>query len=555
MDNSNVTILVDAKQEYTKQLIQILKGSIYNKTKAIYKDAHKSCIKNKKKDKILITFQEYLSKIPKWSDETINEEYSVISKTTDCDWIDDLLTAVFITHTKILTMVHKGEQNKKINLKIPKASHFIHLCYIETARQFWKNPYLFSEKVSQYDYQRNMRDCDTIIGEAIMETIRKQLPVKHILKEYLGDSYQSEAEDEDSVENNSSPKHLKNIQKMIKKEINEQNDNLNIDNENQLKSLIKDEVAKQMAEPTEKESNEEPSNQKLSDGLIIEKMETTNLNDLITEEVPIENSVVEEVTSVEPVVLDNESKDPDVKETTNDETETSENDIVSDENKVTKDIRDEVKSNEVVVEEVSNDDENQDVIDNNLTNELDNTNDINQDEKTDEIKEVSLDNNDIKQLIIENNNDDLNLDLEVNNDDNDIEENVNSNNNDIEENVNSNENELNDDELNDDELNDDELNDDELDDDELDDDEIDSDDLDSDLDSDVDSDDLDDSDMEDDNNSDTMSITDIDDINIDLGELDDMEDINNVDLNELSESKNSSQLINSKPKEFSFYDE
>jgi len=58
MDNSNVTILVDAKQEYTKQLIQILKGSIYNKIKSIYQASHKECVKNKKKDKILITFQE-----------------------------------------------------------------------------------------------------------------------------------------------------------------------------------------------------------------------------------------------------------------------------------------------------------------------------------------------------------------------------------------------------------------------------------------------------------------------------------------------------------------
>ena len=46
MDNSNVTILVDAKQEYTKQLIQILKGCIYNKIKSIYKESHKSCIKH-----------------------------------------------------------------------------------------------------------------------------------------------------------------------------------------------------------------------------------------------------------------------------------------------------------------------------------------------------------------------------------------------------------------------------------------------------------------------------------------------------------------------------
>ena len=43
MNNSNVTILVDAKQEYTKQLINILKKSIYTGIKGIYKLSHDDC--------------------------------------------------------------------------------------------------------------------------------------------------------------------------------------------------------------------------------------------------------------------------------------------------------------------------------------------------------------------------------------------------------------------------------------------------------------------------------------------------------------------------------
>ena len=39
MEEGNVTILVDAKQEYTKQLINVLKENIYNKIQNIYKSA------------------------------------------------------------------------------------------------------------------------------------------------------------------------------------------------------------------------------------------------------------------------------------------------------------------------------------------------------------------------------------------------------------------------------------------------------------------------------------------------------------------------------------
>ena len=39
MDNTNVTILVDAKQEYTKQLVNILKSGIHKTIKSIFKES------------------------------------------------------------------------------------------------------------------------------------------------------------------------------------------------------------------------------------------------------------------------------------------------------------------------------------------------------------------------------------------------------------------------------------------------------------------------------------------------------------------------------------
>ena len=41
-----------------------------------------------------------------------------------------------------------SNNNNKINLTIPKLINFIHKCYINIARELWKNPLLFSESIS-----------------------------------------------------------------------------------------------------------------------------------------------------------------------------------------------------------------------------------------------------------------------------------------------------------------------------------------------------------------------------------------------------------------------
>ena len=208
----NITVLVDAKTEYTKQLSQILVPFIFEGVKSIYDSTLTMCKINNDKS-TLMRFQEQLSQIPKWNQDIINEEFERIVEDSGCDWLDELVTAVFLSHTKILTAIRSNKQNNKINLKIPKIDHFIHKCYIESAREFWKNPYLFNEKVGHCDYQRNLRDCHKIIDKSIEETIRKLLPVKNILKEYLGPTYK---EDEDSLLPSS---YRENLRKLVKKEI------------------------------------------------------------------------------------------------------------------------------------------------------------------------------------------------------------------------------------------------------------------------------------------------------------------------------------------------
>ncbi len=215
MDEGNLPILVDAKTEYTKQLIGILSPDIYFGIKKIYNDSKNKAIEKEEQLNTLSLFQESLSEIPNWNQHIINDKYESIMQNSKCDWLEDLITAVFVSHTRILTSINFSKNKNKINLQIPKVDYFIHQCFIEVAREFWKNPYLFDDSVNNFEYQRNRRDAETIIESTIGETIRKQLPVKNILKEYLGNDYS-----EDDNENFDKPNKLTdNLRKMVKNEI------------------------------------------------------------------------------------------------------------------------------------------------------------------------------------------------------------------------------------------------------------------------------------------------------------------------------------------------
>jgi hypothetical protein len=217
MEDGNLAILVDAKTEYTKQLVSIISPYIYTGIKAIYYEAKGECFERDEIENTLRTFQKRLSDIPKWNQEVIDDEYTNIITDSKCDWLEDLIMAVFVSHTRILTSINFNKSKNKVNLKIPKVDHFIHQCYIEVARCFWKNPYLFDDTINKYEFQRNRREAEQLIESQIHETIRRQLPVKNILREYLGTEYKDIDEPEDDVETDSN--HNDNLRKLVKAEI------------------------------------------------------------------------------------------------------------------------------------------------------------------------------------------------------------------------------------------------------------------------------------------------------------------------------------------------
>jgi len=258
MEDGNLAILVDAKTEYTKQLVSIIAPYIYSGIKKIYIEAKEECFERDEMENTLRNFQKRLSEIPKWNQEIIDDEYTTIIQDSKCDWLEDLIMAVFVSHTRILTSINFNKNKNKVNLKIPKVDHFIHQCYIEVARCFWKNPYLFDDSINKYEFQRNRREAEQLIENQIHETIRRQLPVKNILREYLGTDYKEVEEQDDDVETDSN--YQDNLRKLVKAEIKncskEKLEKFNIDEDNDMS--LKNDILEEDASATATEDATAP---------------------------------------------------------------------------------------------------------------------------------------------------------------------------------------------------------------------------------------------------------------------------------------------------------
>jgi len=207
MEDINSPVFAQAKIEYTKQLIDVLKIPIYEGLQSIYSDSKQTYADT---DELPNIFRKNIENIPKWNVDMIENEVDRIVRVSNCDWLEDLITAVFISHTKILASL--GNNSKRVNLTIPKSSNFIHKCYINSAREIWKNPYLFDESVSSSEYQKNIKYIENLIEESIHQTIRKALPVKEILRDHFEHSDINE-------KSNSEIEKTKNLQKILMKEI------------------------------------------------------------------------------------------------------------------------------------------------------------------------------------------------------------------------------------------------------------------------------------------------------------------------------------------------
>jgi hypothetical protein len=174
----NIMAVEVLRKEFTIQLTNILTPLIYEGLQSIYTEAKNNC----NEINLLKNFQSLLKDIKKWSENTIKKELNrIIVKTEQYHWFVKLIQSVFKTNLIILGIDLPSELKKEINL-----GNFIYNIYMECAREFWIDPYLFNHNLTSLEIKRNNIIIIDKINNAINNAIRRMLPMAIILDKFLG---------------------------------------------------------------------------------------------------------------------------------------------------------------------------------------------------------------------------------------------------------------------------------------------------------------------------------------------------------------------------------
>jgi hypothetical protein len=171
----NVNVLVAAKEEYSKQLINCIQPGIYEILMSIFDDSQKN---NLRLSVSYSNFQKELKSVPHWADYKLEEKLHSINR--KFPYLMDLITAIFVSHVKILACVRLKTDDKSVKIKVPSLNSFLHKIIVSCCEQIYYNPRcIHDEKAKMF----------ILINECINETIANQIPIEYILNEYLSGAF------------------------------------------------------------------------------------------------------------------------------------------------------------------------------------------------------------------------------------------------------------------------------------------------------------------------------------------------------------------------------
>lgn len=208
MDDFVISNLHESRNEWCSRLVSIFTPLVIDGMRSIFNESWKICADNDEMNKYLMTFQNLLSRVPKWNNNIIEDERKRIVERSGCDYLEDLITCVHIIQLKVLTCIRVGSKQKKIDISIPDLDTFIHKVYINTARKVYSNVYLFEKNLSPLQLQKNNRELENIVQECIMLAIRESIPTEAIIRAYMDENVEHEEQvfiedvEENKEENN-----------------------------------------------------------------------------------------------------------------------------------------------------------------------------------------------------------------------------------------------------------------------------------------------------------------------------------------------------------------
>ena len=182
---SSLSLFSEARNEYLKQLATWLVPPLVD----CHRKAWDAALAEAGPARAMVAFQDALSVVPKWNQDVIDEHVSKLIDASRCDYLEELVTAVVIAHTKLLTAVRVSPKQKRLQITLPKLDHFLHRVFVECARTFWKVAFLFAPDANgtPVERQKNLLQLEALCCDAIAAAVRSLLPIKSILREYLSE--------------------------------------------------------------------------------------------------------------------------------------------------------------------------------------------------------------------------------------------------------------------------------------------------------------------------------------------------------------------------------
>ena len=275
MDDYSLTALSDSKNEWCARLINLLTPAVIDGLRSIFSEARDLCIENEEEDKYLMTFQTFLSRVPKWNEAIIEAERIRIEESTNCGYLEELITCVHIIQLKALTCVRVGTEQKKVDIVIPSRNEFIHRVYINAARKLYTVVYLFEMDIAPLQTQKNNRELELIVKECILNSVRDTMPVEAILRAYI-----EETEEENVTE----------VVIPVEEEQPEHKENIDNDNESS-------DISKNTTEPCDDKSDVDSTSIPPTQSVVVQKNIESAPQPPPVEAVPVEAVPVEAVQS------------------------------------------------------------------------------------------------------------------------------------------------------------------------------------------------------------------------------------------------------------------
>jgi hypothetical protein len=170
-----------------ENLTRVLVPHVADGLWSIYDNAKTACERNNQPEKTLQTFQNLLTRIPQWNEETLNQEVERIATASKCDYIEDLLLGVFVSYIRAFASLQQSEATHvNVDFDRPSLEKFIQAYYSASARKSWSQAYLFNSiGVSSSQQARNRRDIEVMLEGTVNEVVDSFIPWREISRAYF----------------------------------------------------------------------------------------------------------------------------------------------------------------------------------------------------------------------------------------------------------------------------------------------------------------------------------------------------------------------------------